>query len=51
MRKQLLLTAAAMAALSVAIGGAFAQSNDNPKYRNLAPSAKTNAVPNRKSVV
>lgn len=45
MRKQLLLSAAAAMTLSVMIGGAFAQSTDNLKYRNSAVSTK--AVPNR----
>jgi hypothetical protein len=45
MRKQLLLSAAAAMTLSIMIGGAFAQSYDNPKYRTMAP--KTNVVPNR----
>jgi subtilisin family serine protease len=51
MRKQLLLSAAAAMTLSVMIGGAFAQSYDNSKYRNSATTAKTNVktnvVPNR----
>jgi hypothetical protein len=51
MRKQLLLSAAAAITLSVMIGGALAQSYDNPKYRNSAITAKTNVrtnvVPNR----
>jgi hypothetical protein len=51
MRKQLLLSAAAAMTLSVMIGGAFAQSYDNPKYRTSATAAKTNVrtnvVPNR----
>lgn len=50
MRKQLLLSAAAIAALAIALpiasGGAFAQSIDNPKYR-ITAAPKTNAVPNR----
>jgi hypothetical protein len=51
MRKQLLLSAAAAMTLSIMIGGAFAQSYDNSKYRSSAAAAKTNVktnmVPNR----
>ena len=44
MRKQLLLSAAAAAAVAIMIGGAFAQTNDNPKFR--AATGKS-AVPSR----
>jgi hypothetical protein len=47
MRKQLLLSATAAAVLSIMIGGAWAQNNDNSKLRKLAPTAKTAVVPNR----
>ena len=48
MRKQLLLSAVAVAVLSVTIGGAFAQTNDNPKYQRTAPR---NAVVPKNTVV
>lgn len=45
MRKQLLLSATTVVTLAIMTGGAFAQSNDNPKYR--ATTTKTNVAPNR----
>jgi subtilisin family serine protease len=48
MRKQLLLAAVAAAALSVTIGGAFAQTNDNPKYQRTTPR---NAVAPKNTVM
>jgi hypothetical protein len=47
MRKQLLLSAAAAMTLSIMIGGAFAQSYDNSKYRTMATTGKNAVVPNR----
>lgn len=48
MRKQLLLAAVASTVLSVTIGGAFAQTNDNPKYQRTAPK---NTVAPKNSVM
>ena len=43
MRKQLLLSVAAAAALSLTLGGAFAQNKD-PKYQKTAPNRQAPRV-------
>ena len=49
MRKQLLLSAAAAAAVAIMIGGAFAQTNDNPKFRAATGKSAVPANPGVKA--